>query len=353
MTRWGLSAVLALVAIVWLVTTNWAQQDQVGITIHGFQDTRGVTVLSPLVTLDKDFTERTGLRTRFGVDVVSAASDSCARCHNEGAQNGRVFANASLVRTLGDTKLSVGGEISRESFYAADTVMASVSRTLNKANTTVGAGYSLSFNRPTLHPDTLVEHQQSQDITASLTQTLTRTTIVQLAYDYNRVSGYQTSPFLRTPVNGQMTIGVAPELRNRQAFTARIRQAIGPDTFLEGDYRRYQDDWSLHSNAVSIGLSRNLTPRVLAGVTYRWYDQTGAFFYRPSYVGSPQFFTGDFRLAPFDSGLYSGRVVITPKNGMWGFTPGTALSLEYQRYLASTHYQAAVFAAGLRIPLGR
>lgn len=341
----GLGALVA-------VATAIRAQDNVTVTMHGFQDSRGVTVLSPLITLDKDFTDRTGLRVRFGVDAVSAASDSCARCHQEGANNGRVFLNTSVVRTLGDTKVSLGGEVSRENFYAADSVMASVTRALNKANTTVTAGYSLSFNRPVLHPLEEAEHQYAQDMYGSLTQTLTRTTIVQLAYDFNRVSGYQSTPFLRTLLNGQMALGVAPDLRNRQAMTARIRQALPGETFVEADYRYYRDDWSLRSNSLGLGLTHGIGSRVLASLTYRWYDQTGSYFYRPSYTGSPEFFTGDFRLAPFNSGLYGGRVVITPKRRYFNLPNGTGLDLEYERYLASTSYQAGIFSAGVKVPLG-
>ena len=326
-------------------------QDNVTVAMHGFQDTRGVTVLSPLITLDKDFTDRTGLRVRFGVDAISAASDSCARCHDEGASSGRVFLNASAVRTYGDTKVSLGGEMSRENFYSADTLMGSVSRALNKANTTVTAGYSLSFNRPVLHPLEEAEHQHAQDMYASLTQTLTRSTIVQLAYDYNRVSGYQSTPFLRTRLNGQMAVGVAPELRNRQALTARIRQALPAQMFLEADYRRYHDSWSVDSNALSIGLSRHIGERVVAAGSYRLYDQTAAFFYAPRYTGSPQYFTGDFRLFPFDSDLFTGRLDITPKQGFWNMPPGTALTLQYDRYLATTGFQAGIVTGGVRIPL--
>ena len=51
------------------------------VQFHGFQDTRGVTVLSPTVDLAQDYTERTNLRVNYGLDAISAASDSCARCH--------------------------------------------------------------------------------------------------------------------------------------------------------------------------------------------------------------------------------------------------------------------------------
>ena len=40
---------------------NWAQNNEMNVQIHGFQDTRGVTVLSPTVDLTQDFTERTQL----------------------------------------------------------------------------------------------------------------------------------------------------------------------------------------------------------------------------------------------------------------------------------------------------
>jgi len=234
--------------------------------------------------------------------------------------------------------------VSRENFYAADTVTVSASRDLNRANTTIAGGYSLSFNRPELHPFQDVAHQTSQDVFASLTETLSKTTIVQFTYDYNRVSGYRSNPFLPTMVNGNMELGVAPDLRNRHAFAVRLRQALPADTYLEADYRHYFDDWSLKSNSLSVGLSHVFTPTFTAGFTYRWYDQTGTSFYQPYYVGDPTFYTGDFKLAPFNSGLYSGRVVITPHRGPFELPDGTSAELSYDRYLASTAFQAAIFS---------
>ena len=77
---------------------NWAQ-NQLDVSFHAFQDTRGVTVLSPDANFTKDFTDRTSVKLKFGVDAISAASDSCARCHADGATNGR--ATAQIV---GSTK---------------------------------------------------------------------------------------------------------------------------------------------------------------------------------------------------------------------------------------------------------
>ncbi len=340
---------LSVTALAIGTSPDWAQ-NFMRIQFHTFQDSRGVTVLSPLVDFDKDFTDRTGLRLQFGVDGITAASDSCARCHGDGASNHRTFLDLNVRKKFGDFKVDFGGEVSRENFYAADTGMISVSRDFNKANTTVAGGYSFSYNRPQMHPTEEVQHQVSQDAYASVTQTVTRTTVVQLGYELNQINGYQSSPFLRTSVNGTMQLGVVPDSRTRQTLMARVRQALPGATYLEADYRRYIDNWQLDSNTVSVGLSHYFTPKVMAGFTYRWYDQTGAYFYQPSYTGTPEYYTADFRLGPFNSNLYSGKLTITPDHFWFGLKKGTAFEAEYQRYLSNTNFVAGVLSLGLRIP---
>ena len=241
--------------------------------------------------------------------------------------------------------------MSRENFYAADTVTVSASRDLNRANTTIAGGYSLSFNRPELHPFQDVAHQTSQDVFASLTETLSKTTIVQFTYDYNRVSGYRSNPFLPTMVNGNMELGVAPDLRNRHAFAVRLRQALPADTYLEADYRHYFDDWQVRSNALAVGISHHLSPQWLLYGSYRRYDQTGAYFYQPQYAGIPTYYTADFRLEPFASNNYTGKIVFTPAGKMWWMPDGTGLTLQYERYQASNGFTAGILSTGVRVPL--
>jgi hypothetical protein len=329
---------------------NWAQ-NQLDVSFHAFQDSRGVTVLSPDANFTRDFTDRTTLKMKFGVDAISAASDSCARCHPDGANNGRFVGGLSMVRKYGDSKVTVGGEFSRELFYTATTGLASVSRDLNQGNTTVAGGLSFSLNQPQLHPIEQTESQRSVDAFASVTQSWTRTTVTQFGYELNQVNGYQTSPFLRTRVNGVLTTGNSPDARTRHALSARLRQALPAETFLEADYRRYHDTWSVDSNAFSVGLSHHFGPTIVGGGSYRRYTQTGAYFYAPEYVGTPEFFTGDFRLFPFDSNMVTGRIEITPKNGMMNMPAGTALTLQYERYRATTGFEAGIFTGGVRIPL--
>ena len=329
---------------------NWAQ-NQLDLSFHAFQDTRGVTVLSPDANFSKDFSDRTNLKVKFGVDAISAASDSCARCHPNGNNNARVVGSANLTRKYGDSKVTFGGEISKELFYTATTGLVSVSRDLNKSNTTVASGFSFSLNQPQLHPSSDVETQRAVDAFASVTQSWTKRTVTQFGYELNQINGYQTNPFLRTRLNGVMTVGNSPDARTRHALTARIRQALPGETFLEADYRRYHDTWSVDSDAYSVGLSHHFGDTVIGGGSFRHYTQTGAYFYQPSYTGTPTYYTGDFRLFPFDSNSVTGRLEFTPKSGLLGMPSGSALTLQYERYRATTGFEAGIFTGGIRIPL--
>ena len=176
---------------------NWAQNNEANVQFHSFQDTRGVTVLSPTADYGTDITERTNLRVNLGVDAISAASDSCARCHRSGVNSHRLGGGLSLTRKLDSFKLSVGGAYSQENFYRSTTLLTSASRDLANGNATVAGGYSFSLNQPVLHPTQQVENQYAHDAFVSVTQTLSKATIAQIGYELGRITGFQNNPFLR------------------------------------------------------------------------------------------------------------------------------------------------------------
>lgn len=342
----------AAAAVALVATRNWAQTNEANIQFHAFQDARGVTVLTPEGDLTQDFSDRTTLRVNYGVDAISAASDSCARCHRDGVRSHRQVAGLSVTRKYGDVKLTVGGAYSQENFYRATTGLTSISKDLAKGNTTVAGGFSFSLNQPMLHPLPDRENQYASNGFVSITQTLSKTTIAQVGYELANISGYQDNPYLRANVNGALVLGHVPDTRTRQTFSARVRQALPAETYLDADFRHYLDDWQITSNMLNVGVSHHFSPQWLLNVGYRRYTQTGAFFYQPEYLGPvPTYYTADFRLEPFDSNDYIGKIVVTPGRGLWWLPTGTSAMVQYERYRANNGFEAGVLSTGLRVPL--
>jgi uncharacterized protein DUF3570 len=346
-----LTAAFAAAALALAATRNWAQNNEANIQFHAFQDTRGVTVLTPSGDLTQDFSDRTTLRFNYGVDAISAASDSCVRCHRDGVHSHRQVAGLSATQKYGDLKVTFGGAYSQENFYRATTGLTSISRDFAKGNTTVAGGFSFSLNQPVLHPTPDRENQYSSDAFVSATQTLSKTTVAQVGYEFGHLSGYLDNPYLRADVNGIMVLGHVPDARTRHTFSARVRQALPQDTFLDVDFRHYFDDWQVTSNALNVAVAHHVNQQWLVNVGYRRYTQTGASFYQPAYVGVPTYYTADFRLEPFNSNDYIGKVVFTPAMTLLWFPRDTGLMIQYERYRADNGFEAGVLSTGLRVPL--
>ena len=341
----------AVVAFASLAELNWAQNNEMNIQVHGFEDTRGVTVLSPTVDLSQDYTERTSLRINYGLDAISSASDSCVRCHRDGIRSHRQVAGLSVTERYRDTTVTYGGAFSTENFYRATTGLVSAARDFASGNTTVAGGFSFSLNQPTLHPLPDIANQYQSDGFVTLTHVVSKTTIVQAGYELDHMSGYLNNPFLRANVDGVLVLAQVPDTRTRQTLSARLRQALPADTYLEADYRHYFDDWHVKSNTLNVGVSHHFGPQLLINGAYRRYSQTGAFFWAPEYTGIPQYYTADFRLEPFSSNNYLGRVVITPRGRFLWFPEGTGLMAQYERYQADNGFHAAILSTGLLVPI--
>jgi len=167
-----------------------------------------------------------------------------------------------------------------------------------------------------------------------------------LTYGLQPRQRFQSSPFLRAKVNNILVLGNSPICGPARAIALRLRQALPADTYLEADYRRYWDSWSIDSNTLSVGLSHYFRPSLLLGVSYRRYDQTAPSSISRTTTGSPLYYTADYRLAPFTSGLYGVHVTYTPAHKFLEILPErSSFDFRYERYIASTNFAAAISPA--------
>ena len=100
-----------------------------------------------------------------------------------------------------------------------------------------------------------------------------------------------------------------------------------------------------------MGLSHHFNAQWLASGSYRRYNQTGAYFFQPQYSGVPTYYTADFRLEPFASNNFLGKLTFTSADTFWWLPAGTGLTLQYERYQADNGFTAGILSTGLRVPL--
>ncbi|HVZ31833.1 MAG TPA: DUF3570 domain-containing protein, partial [Polyangiaceae bacterium] len=198
----------------------------------------------------------------------------------------------------------------------------------------VGRAGWASFRRP----------QDSLGGRLSLTQVLGRYTVAQLSWEALRITGYQASPYRFVAIGGQGTCAGSapfcvpeshPNERLRQSGVASLRQALGSHASLGLRYRFYFDDWGIQSHTIEPELIFLTGELGTLELTYRYYTQGDAYFYRPRYLGTPQelrYVTRDRKL----STLYDNQAGLTYEQGFALGESGTT-----------------VFKLGLRAAVGR
>jgi opacity protein-like surface antigen len=172
------------------------------------------------------------------------------------------------------------------------------------------------------------ESKDVYDLLIGVTQVLSRRSLLEVAYSYSQVDGYQNDPYkilsVVDPVTGAPVAGPVgsglnlylfesrPDSRAKQSLFAEWRYALDRDSFAVSA-RYMTDDWGIDSQTVDARYRWNINERSYLEPHLRWYTQSAADFYRTAlFAGQPlpQFASADYRLADSDAytvGLKYGR----------------------------------------------
>ena len=190
-----------------------------------------------------------------------------------------------------------------------------------------------------------------------LTQVLSPTTVMDLAYDVVRLKGLLSDPYLQVGViddaGGSVLVDeLHPGTRTRHAGTARLSQYIpGIRASLIGSYRYYWDTWYVKSHTAELKLNKYITKDLVFGVDYRYYTQTGSWFYQPAYTGTGYteslYRTVDYKLTPFSSNNF-GLSLSFMLRGLgapgsdFEFLENSSIELTYFRYFNTLDFSADI-----------
>ena len=207
------------------------------------------------------------------------------------------------------TTLSITGVNGDEHDYTSRTVSAALSQDLFQRNTTFGLRFGRSFDRYSPAARFIPSsadagwnflgngRRLTDNLAASFTQGITTTTVGSLIVGYNYDRGYLSRPYYVYEIDNVYYHENLPPRRRSMTVAAQINQyapvAGGASVHLK--YRYYTDSWELASHTASVELLLRLGDRWIINPSYRFYQQSDAFFYKDVYTAPPEYLTTDFK----------------------------------------------------------
>jgi len=329
-----------------------------------FDNTEGITVHSPVLSLVKGITDTLSLHAKGSMDAVSAASrriDAVTTASPKAELERRFEENVGLTyqfRRL--TTFDFGLGYSGENDYLSRYGYFSLAHEMFNKNTTLNLDYS--HNNDRIYTTRIGDDRSfpkgrvTDSYTINLAQVLSRTTIAALGYNFINARGYMgASQNVVSLAGGLFADERHPERRHRNAMIFRINQFIRPTrSAFHLTYRYYFDDWDVNSHDMGIKGYQYLTDDLILRLRYRYYRQSEAFFWRDNPVQGQEFTTRDGRLQKMRAHLFGMKVIydLGKVNGdtpLGEFLKNTEVDLLWDRYYRDTGFNYNLFQAGLRV----
>ncbi|MDH3750732.1 MAG: DUF3570 domain-containing protein [Gammaproteobacteria bacterium] len=259
-------------------------EDRSDILYHLY-DGGGVAIDGPSVLVRKQVGKSLSFVGNYYVDMISSASIDVITTASPYDEE-RTQWSLGMDYLRGNTT-SVNYVSSEESDFDAKTYSFSVSQDMFGDLTTLTLSYALSDDLVGNSSDPTFEREvDRQQYGVGVTQILTRNMIASLNFTTITDEGYLNNPYRSVryldPGAGR-GFSYEPELypntRTSNAVGLRAKYFLPYRAALEAEYRFFTDTWDIESHTASIAYTHPMGPFVFSA-KYRWYDQTGAHFYR-------------------------------------------------------------------------
>lgn len=295
-------------------------------------------VTSPSMDVDATF-NNDRMKIGFGTaqDIVSSASSDvrtfASRGQNSKITDRRKEYSTHFETTVPDGTLDVGYIQSDENDYHSKTVTAGGTREFFQKNTVFGVGFANGQDRIQSSANKIFDEPMNNQVySLSLTQVLSRLSVIQFIYDFRVESGYIASPYRRVKLEDGATITtkeeVHPRTRNRNALAVKYNYFVQPLLMSWATtYRFYTDSWEVMSHTIEERFSREFGKYFSAALILRYYQQKKASFFQDYYSSADPgpFHTGNKTLGTYNSIL----VGLRPQINM---TEKISLYLKFEIY---------------------
>ncbi|NOG45598.1 MAG: DUF3570 domain-containing protein [Calditrichaeota bacterium] len=374
----SIQKMLIVILYVFLVSSAYAQNnDKISYTTYYFNDSGNNSVITTSFSLAKKIISGTAVLLDIELDKVSlppvdgaTGASRPTRKKNETFEKNRGQVILGLEQSLGSAStLALNAYRSQELDYLSNAVIVTLSRDLFQNNTTVTLRAQYNDDKVgELLESGKIQNQEKTVITGALNlaQTLTKSTVLNLSYDYVKMDGFLSDPYRKVTVFDENNAFLVlnenhPDNRLRQAVTARLSQYLNPvDASIIGSYRNYFDDWKVKSHTAEIRFNKYIFEDLITGFNYRYYSQSSAEFYKERYSQVPntivEFRTSDYKLNQFQSNTFGLNLRLLFRglakgNPGWEFLEKSSFEVMYLRYANDLDFSANIVQASINFAI--
>ena len=293
-----------------LLGIQHAQAEVEASTVVRYYDDGKTQVTSPAIEVGSSFNEdKMRLNAHVAQDVLTSASSEVKTYSSRGViEDVRNEMQLNYEAQIPDGTLSLGLITSDEKDYHSKIVSAGGSREFFTKNTVVGFGLSSGQDQILATGNSSFnESMQHQIYSISLSQILSKISLIQLLYDFRVENGFIASPYRKAKViNGSAIIALNenyPRTRNRHAIGVKYNYYSNEwKMSFATSYRLYQDSWDVLSNTLEERVTREFGRKFELSGSLRYYTQKKAKFYQDYYNTDPGvFYSGNNTLATYDA----------------------------------------------------
>lgn len=346
-------------------------QDQLDVDFNSYFMKNGVTILIPSFDYKKEVNPKVNCTLKYGfnritappvasvkiLDGVSGASRPVTNKYaaNEGFTKYRNVAEAGFAHQ----NFGMNYYLSHEVDYLAQLGTVNANMDFNQKNTNVSVTGNFGFNDITpLGLD--VNHKlltYSGNLT--LTQSLTPKLIGRVGVYSSYLDGFQSNPYRAFNIGGTVQFEKHPENRRRDAVFLKLSKYFETQSSIQFEYRYYQDDWRIKSHTGEVDFHQYLSDYLYVRYRYRYYVQTGSYFFREVYPDDwpdnpANFYSTDYKMGPIEAQLYGIKFGYRLKGlPVLPYLTLSALEAKYDGYFNSNDFVTDVYNVGLKFDLGK
>ena len=356
---WAVAILYAVFGISLPLTAAILPEERADILYHSY-DGDQVNVDGPSILARKSIGKSTSAYANYYTDSVTSASIDVRTSASEYTEDREEYSfGADFL--IDNTTISAGYTSSEENDYSSNTYHLGLSHNMFGDLTTVSLGVSYGDdevrrnqrdangnfigNDPNFG-DNGKEQLERRNYRLGLTQVMTKDLIMNFAFEAVVDEGYTQNPY-RTAmiytssdqtINGVRIPGFVqenyPDVRTSDAFAIRANYFLPYRAAINTELKYYTDTWGIRAKTFKIGYVHPYRERWTFDVSYRYYTQEQADFYKDVYAENEtnlKYYGRDKELGSFNSqGLGFGVNYEFLQNGWWQLDKASA-SFAYER----------------------